>query len=190
MNDVEPKSNSELREARQHRRDKTEGRHNMKIRLTEGDIRLAKKLVAAHFDDPAHDEGNCERCQSNAAMRLGDEWLDAADRFKDDLMAEVFRLKAKLDYLPDWPVVLNSAYETVNAIRKVLGPWRNTDWDPEMMMGRPDLVGRPDLAIQTWVLKPEYRVLFSAQELARAREGLRFRIDENRVARIARDARA
>lgn len=160
----------------------------MKIRLTDEDIRLAKKMVAAHFDDPAHDEGNCERCQSNAAMYFGNEWLAAADRFKDDLVAEVFRIKAALDYLPDWPVVLNSGYETVNAIRKVLGPWRNTDYDPEMMMERPDLVGRPDLAIQTWVLKPKYRELFSEQELATAREGLRFRIDEHRVARIVGDA--
>jgi hypothetical protein len=81
-------------------------------------------------------------------------------------------------------VVLNSGYETVVGIRKVLGPWRNIDYDPEMSMERPDLVGRPELAIQTWVLKPQYRELFSAQELATAREGLRFRIDENRVARI------
>jgi hypothetical protein len=103
-------------------------------------------------------------------------------------LAEVIRLKAELDYLLNWPVVINSGCETVNAIREVLGPWRNTDYDPEMSMERPDLVGRPDLAIQTWVLKPQYRELFSEVELAAARRGLRFRIDENRVARIVGDA--
>ena len=145
---------------------------------------LAWEPARAQVADSAHVPENCERCQSNAAMYFGNEWLHAANRFKDDLVAEVFRLKAELDYLPDWPVVLNSGYETVDGIRKVLGPWRNTDYDPEMMSERPDLVGRPDLAIQSWALKPPYRELFTTQELATAREGLQFRIDENRVAQI------
>ena len=143
---------------------------------------LAREAARAHVADPVHDQENCEACR----MHLDNEWLSAADDFKDALVSEVFRLKDELDYFPDWPIVLNSGYETVDAIRKVLGPWRNTDYDPEMMSERPDLVGRPDLAIQSWVLKPPYRELFTRQELAAAREGLQFRTDENRVAQIIR----
>jgi hypothetical protein len=169
---------------RQHRRTGTEGRQNMEYRLTDEDIRLAEEWMRAHFDDPAHDWEDCARCQAQDLMYWGNEWLHAADCFKNDLLAEAIRLRTELGYTPDWPVVLNSGHETVVAIRKVLGPWPNTGYDPEMMMGRPDLVGRPELAIQTWVLKPQTRELFSDEELATAREGLRFRIDENRVAQI------
>lgn len=129
--------------------------------------RSAREAAAAQVADLRHDPETCDVCTSFAI----DRWLEVADRFKDDLLDEAIRLKAALGYTPDWLVVLNSGYETVDSIRKVLA-WRDTDWNPELCASRPDLVGRPELAIHTWVLKPQYHELFTDYELAMAREWL------------------
>ena len=78
--------------------------------------RSAREAAAAQVADLRHDPETCDVCTSFAI----DRWLEVADRFKDDLLDEAIRLKAALGYTPDWPVVLNSGYETVDSIRKVL----------------------------------------------------------------------
>ena len=89
--------------------------------------------------------------------------------FTQEILSAVRICKEQLNYTPTRFIQMINDIGTLNACKRLL---ENQDGWQEGF-GRLILAGRPDLTIESFVIKPEYAALFTEQEIAIAHQRLK-----------------
>jgi hypothetical protein len=89
------------------------------------------------------------------------------ERFETEIQNAVDICKTELDYNPTRFIQMVSKYRAVETAKRLLS---NDEWQEGL--GTLIMKGRPDLSIEAHVVKPEFKTLFTEEQIAEAQRRL------------------